>query len=327
MILGRFRSGVQQQMRIVEAWTTGRTPQFNVVGESRYYPQLRKVAGRLGGGPNGEAITTAVLRPEPENTYDHNAVQVTIDDLVVGYLPADEAVNYSPLLLHLAGQGDLISVPARVWWDAEGEFMASVRLDLAPPGLLLPVNAPPAGNVMQLPPGNAIQVVGEDAHLDVLAPIVAGNGPAAALVTLHEISEQKTRTVKQIVEVRIDGRRVGQLTPAMGEHLLAVIRLATTAGVTLYCRAGIRGNQIKAEVAIYPTKAADLPSAWIAELEARSLARQDTADQLATAASATVDDVRSASTALPPANWYPNPSGPGLRWWDGARWTDHTHVQ
>jgi hypothetical protein len=28
---------------------------------------------------------------------------------------------------------------------------------------------------------------------------------------------------------------------------------------------------------------------------------------------------------MPPANWYPDPSGQArLRYWDGARWTDHT---
>ncbi len=28
---------------------------------------------------------------------------------------------------------------------------------------------------------------------------------------------------------------------------------------------------------------------------------------------------------LPPAAWYPDPSGqPILRWWDGAAWTEHT---
>jgi hypothetical protein len=155
VIFDRLRGKAGPQMRVVQAWSTGREPQFNVVGESRYYQQISKVAARLGGGQTGEAITVAILKPEPDNPYDKHAVQATIDDLVVGYLPAEEAPNYSPLLLHLAAQGVLVSVPARVWWDAEDGYMASVRLDLAPPGLLVPLNAPPAGNVMQLPPGSA----------------------------------------------------------------------------------------------------------------------------------------------------------------------------
>jgi hypothetical protein len=24
-----------------------------------------------------------------------------------------------------------------------------------------------------------------------------------------------------------------------------------------------------------------------------------------------------------PPGWYPDPQGPGLRWWDGQRWTEH----
>jgi hypothetical protein len=27
---------------------------------------------------------------------------------------------------------------------------------------------------------------------------------------------------------------------------------------------------------------------------------------------------------LVPAGWYPNPRGPGYRWWDGQRWSDMT---
>ncbi len=26
---------------------------------------------------------------------------------------------------------------------------------------------------------------------------------------------------------------------------------------------------------------------------------------------------------LPPAAWYPNPTGPGQRYWDGAQWTQN----
>jgi len=25
----------------------------------------------------------------------------------------------------------------------------------------------------------------------------------------------------------------------------------------------------------------------------------------------------------PPPGWYQDPAGPGLRWWDGTRWTEH----
>jgi len=33
-------------------------------------------------------------------------------------------------------------------------------------------------------------------------------------------------------------------------------------------------------------------------------------------------------TSMPPGGWYPDPSGPpGLqRWWDGAKWTEHTQM-
>lgn len=312
-------------MRIVEAWASGREPQFNVVGESRYYDQIRKIAARLGGGRSGQAITVAVLKPEPDNAYGRNAVQVTIDDLVVGYLPAEEAPGYSPLLNHLARLGVLVSVPARVWWDADDGYMASIRLDLAPPGLLVPLNASPAGNVMQLPPGNALQVTGEDAHLDVLAPFVSTVGQAAALVTLHEVTDEKSRGTRQVVEVRMDGRRVGQLTPATSDHLLAVVRHAASVGVTLCCRASVRGNQLKAEVVVYPTKAADLPPAWIIELEQRGSNARSVQDVVAR--SQRGGESGQLEQVLPTANWYANPTGPGLRWWDGTQWTEHTHVQ
>lgn len=29
------------------------------------------------------------------------------------------------------------------------------------------------------------------------------------------------------------------------------------------------------------------------------------------------------SSATPQPGWYQDPTGPGLRWWDGIRWTEH----
>ena len=34
---------------------------------------------------------------------------------------------------------------------------------------------------------------------------------------------------------------------------------------------------------------------------------------------------RAAPLSVPPAGWHPDPYGQArLRWWDGARWTEHT---
>lgn len=32
---------------------------------------------------------------------------------------------------------------------------------------------------------------------------------------------------------------------------------------------------------------------------------------------------QNATTGMPPAGWYADPSGGGQRWWDGAQWTSH----
>jgi collagen type III alpha len=329
MAFGKRATGQRSALRVVEAWTTG-YPSQPVVGESHRIPDLRRIAGRMGGGPEGEAETTAVLVPEPDNKFDPNAVSVAIDGTTVGYLPREDAVSYSPTLLRLATAGVAVSVPARVWWGPLGDsnWMASVQLDLGPPGLLIPVNAPPAGSALQLPPGKAMQVTGEDEHLDVLAPLVSGVGQIAAIATLHEVTEQKARSSKQVLEVRIDDKAVGRLSPGMSEHLLAAVREAERRAVTLCVRASVKGNALKAEVTIYPTRAAELPQAWIDELAALGEIDRSARDR-----EKSFEDVVRAEpatqpqAAMPPPNWYPNPAGPGLRWWDGTAWTEHTHDQ
>jgi hypothetical protein len=113
MAFGR-KSASGGGLRVVEAWTTG-YPSQHVVGESNYFSDLKVIANRLGVGPPGEEMTTAVLVAEPNNRHDRNAVAITVDGKTVG-LPREDAVHYSPVLLGLAERGIAISVPARVWW-------------------------------------------------------------------------------------------------------------------------------------------------------------------------------------------------------------------
>lgn len=289
----------------ITTWSTG-NPSQSVVGERSYVRQLQAVRETLGGGRTGEAETSAVLIPEPTNPYDSHAVQVTINSLLVGYLPREDAGGYSSVLASLATQERFLEVPARVWWgrDPDGDFYGSVTLDLPPAPLLFAVNTRPSGAAL-LPRGWRVQVTGEEAYLDVLSPVVAGRGEALAYVTLHEFTEERARSSKQLVEVRLDGRRVGQLSPAASEQLLPVIRLADHAGgIPICAHAVVRGNQLRVEVEVWARKSNEIPDSWLSTLVTEP----------------------SKGGSLPPADWYVDPQDPTqLRYWDGEAWTEHTH--
>lgn len=64
---------------------------LEVVGESHYQDSLKAVAGR------GEVRkhVRAVLRLEPANKFDRNAVRVEIDGMLVGYLPREAAKQFT----------------------------------------------------------------------------------------------------------------------------------------------------------------------------------------------------------------------------------------
>jgi hypothetical protein len=118
----------------------------------------------------------------------------------------------------------LPQVSARVWgaqwsdYDGDGRrptFQGSVRLDLAEPHMLVPANLPPAGDCRMLPTGSAIQVTGEEKYLDALAPFLRPEGECWVYASLHEVVEQLARSTRTVVEVRIDGACVGQLTRKM----------------------------------------------------------------------------------------------------------------
>jgi collagen type III alpha len=168
-------------------------------------------------------------------------------------------------------QGWLPHVNARVWgaeWsefdDRKTTFRGSVRLDLAEPHMLVPANLPPSADCRVLPTGGAIQVAGEENHLDALAPFLRPEGECWVYVTLHEIVEQLARSTRTVVEVRIDGARIGQLTPKMSGEVLPAIRHLATAGTTTAARAIVKGNRIKTEVVLHAARAHELPDSWLA---------------------------------------------------------------
>ncbi|WP_327138815.1 hypothetical protein [Nocardia sp. NBC_01327] len=63
----------------------------------------------------------------------------------------------------------------------------------------------------------------EDEHFDVLLKHVPAQGYGLLFVTLEENVPEGNRA-KSHVEIRIDGERVGQLTPQMSQRFLPMIR-------------------------------------------------------------------------------------------------------
>ncbi|MET8153680.1 HIRAN domain-containing protein [Actinoplanes sp. NPDC049668] len=332
----------------LDLWGRGWS-RVDVVGESHYTRSIRGLLGADLKADGAEIVTTVQLVPDPQNKFDRNAVGVWAGSRQLGHLSRDDASRYAPVLSVLVAEGWAPQVPARIWasqWSDYGDrdgFRASVQLELAEPHMLVPVNAAPSGAHRMLPVGSAIQVTGEDRHLDAILPWLLPEGECWVHVTLHEMTEQLARSARTVVEVRIDDARVGQLTPKMSGELLAAIRHLGEGGQLAVARAVVKGNRIKAEVVLYAARAHELPDSWLSAAPA--------ATESATQAPASVMPVTTPSAAMPatvehgliptpptgikfvvppdwpqppegwtpPLGWRPDPAWPpapyGWQWW------------
>lgn len=240
-----------------------------VVGESHYGMHLNKVAGRE---PEGEREVFAELRREPSNRHDRNAVQVLIDGGVVGYLPREDAPSYQPELTVLEGWGRPMICRARLWWRRESrrEVFASVSLDIARPGELLPIASPDASIPhLVIPTRRWYRVKTEDSN--VLAGLLAKAyvpGKAFAYASLHLVERTGPRSTAQIVVVRIDDVEAGELSKQMSTKLVPLLAPLRDARVTCYAEASLTGNAIAAEVRVHLTMPEDLPQEFVGQVQA-----------------------------------------------------------
>ncbi|MFG1816940.1 hypothetical protein ACGFIF_24500 [Kribbella sp. NPDC049174] len=246
-----------------------------VVGESHHLPELQRLFGRLGGRER-ELECSAFLVPEPGNRFDPAAVAVHIEGRIVGHLPREIAGDYRQCLSELTARGLAARVNARVWGGLETDyetnragrpvekerFTASVTIALAEPHLCTPVNAQPVEPHLLLPDGGAVQISGEDQCMPAIEPFLRPEGESFVYATLHGLTDTGARTAKELVEVRIDGLRVGQLTPKMSADLRPAIRHLDQQGLLTAVKAKIKGNRLKAEVTVHGAKAHELPADW-----------------------------------------------------------------
>lgn len=212
----------------------------------------------------------AALVPEPSNPYDRNAVKVVISGQHVGYLEKEVAVVVQPIMRRIVEAGYLPTVGARIWAVARRDredgrrlrHHANVRLALTYATMMLPVNDPPFEDYSIVPWGGTLQVTGEEQHQEVLSEYVTVEGVALVLGTLRIIQRGSAKAPKDIIEVLIDGERIGQLTPGSSQHFIPTVQHLETQGQSTAVWLRVTGSAIASQATIHATRAHELPPDW-----------------------------------------------------------------
>lgn len=246
---------------------------FEIVGEAYREAQITAALGKqVKLDEEVEATREAQLVPEPDNPYDSNAISVRVRGHVVGYLSREAAAVYRPVIHRITASGLVATTTARIWavrrasWDnsTAPRFFSNIRIYLPEAHEILPLNSRMQTNVAVLPWGGALQVTGEDEHFDYLFNYVPKGGDGLVILTMHEITHTlKNGAQRRLVEVRLDGERVGQMTTASSSHFLPSISHATDFDKTLGVWARIKGSGLAAELVVQGARATELDDSWL----------------------------------------------------------------
>lgn len=247
-------------------------PWMEVEGEFARTDAIERVIGRrLKVGQEVELVDLdAELRPEPTNAYDPNAVMVIIKGQHVGYLGRDIAAEYQAPLTRLTTAGVVPLVKARLWaskrrnWEGTGDRVnARVTLAIGQPDRLAPMNNPPSAPYSLLPWGSGLQVTGEENHLDALSDFITPTGDGVAIGTILSLEIPGPKgTTREVAEVRLDGERIGQMTPASSAHFLPTVRHLADQGRVAAVWVRVKGSAVAAQAVLQATKAHELPAEW-----------------------------------------------------------------
>jgi hypothetical protein len=207
----------------------------------------------------------AVLVPDAGNPHDNKAVAVFVDGLHVGYMERPDAEKYHQHILRLPG-GELV-VTSRQWLRASADdTWARVTLSLPIPEHLQCPN-PFEPDCVSLPPGSTIQVKGEEHYMEHLVGLLDRYGSDTVVAaSLRSVTHERPRSSVDLVAVDIDGQQVGVLSTTQTANFMPLVRRAEAEGRQIFCRASLRGNTLKADVALHARKAHELDEIELQEL-------------------------------------------------------------
>ncbi|MGC3993056.1 MAG: HIRAN domain-containing protein [Propionicimonas sp.] len=193
-------------------------------------------------------------------------LDVLINGRVVGYLAEGEAALYAPIIRSLRSRGQALEVSARLWARRGERLRGRVTLLMPRADEVEPPSPLPNDPYVVLPATSSMQVSGEEAHQDVLAPLLTGRTSASVVATLHSAEIQRARSAVAVVEVRVGGAVVGQLSSTSSANTIDLIRACEAAGRIPVAHGTITGNSLKVEMSVRTAKTADVSDRWLAEV-------------------------------------------------------------
>lgn len=243
---------------IYDARSTKEWCDQETVGESFYRTVLNDIRKHVPINEHNVRRFDATLVLEMDNPHSKSghAISVRWQDRVIAHIPDSETNDYFPELARLAASGFDAGVRATLWTNETQpnfnprDIHMSVHVGSQPPGMIVPINNPPSRKWAVIPRGRASQVAKEKDHLDVLQPYTGlSHEKTYIFVTLHKVL-LGTRTRWAGVEVRLDGKRIGELSKATGAKFLPIIEHYDSLGLITVCHAYLRETPTSAEVAL-----------------------------------------------------------------------------
>ena len=273
--VGDARGAAMSKVTPFDVWERGGWCSQEVAGEQYYVKGWRSLLPRTLPTQGVELTDHALLvRSRPTGTTGTlSAWRFVIARSAI--FPPRTPKRYRPVLDHLPRAASPRGSRRRIWaspeiefqYDRRGEVRESdtgrvrcrISLALPEPHLLIPMNAPPFEPHTMLPMGGSVTVKTDGVPMSVFEPVLNDAGEAWAYATLQEIHEQLARSTRELIEVRINGLRAGQMTPAMSKKFLPVVRTLAGQGRLCATPAIVRGNRLQVEVRVYGAQAAACP--------------------------------------------------------------------
>lgn len=243
----------------IEAWGA-RTRQCRVATDSLGEDELLNVFWAQGEdvalwGQSLRGVDCVAVR-------SREGVGILVDGYLIGMLAPGDGSAYAPVLSRLPEEDQGINGSVDLWVVPGDMDRSVVTVRLPQPDRIDPPASVPAAPHVILPRKSKIQVSGEEEYLAELSGLLGTAAEVDVAATLHECESVSGRG-KPYVEVRINDRRVGRLTPTMSEHMLPIVRACAAENLLVVCKAMVQGNQLKADVVLDTTKSGDLSSEWI----------------------------------------------------------------